>query len=87
MENKRIPTGLKLSIFAAALIVLFFILQWLGTTSYEHSHFWEATADLFGDTDLEGFIMMSLGLINLVLAAVVYKFIVRMIEKRMNKVG
>lgn len=87
METKRLPAGLKIFIFAASLIVFFFFLQWLGPVSYEHSHFWEAAAGMFGDTDLEGFIMMSLGLFNLVLAIIAYRVIVRKIEKRMNRAG
>lgn len=87
METKRLPAGLKIFIFAASLIVFFFFLQWLGPVSYEHSHFWEAAAGMFGDTDLEGFIMMSLGLFNLVLAIIAYRIIIRQIEKRMNGAG
>jgi len=87
MGIKRLPAGLKIFIFTASLIIFFFCLQWLGPLSYEHSHFWEAAAGLFGDTDLEGFIMMSLGLLNLLLAAIAYRIIVRKIEKRMNRTG
>ncbi|MDU6434255.1 MAG: hypothetical protein E6556_15765 [Pantoea sp.] len=85
MEIKRLPTGLKIFIFAASLIVFFFCLQWLGPMSYGYSHFWEAAAGLFGDTDLVGIIMMGLGLLNLLLAAIAYRIIVRKIEKRMNR--
>jgi len=87
MGIKRLPAGLKIFIFAASLIFFFLFLQWLGPISYKHSHFWEAAAGMFGDTDLEGFIMMSLGLLNLVLAIIAYRIIVRKIEKRINRAG
>lgn len=85
MENKRIPAGLRIAIFVVSILVFFFILQWAGPVSYRHSGFWEKTAEFFGDSDLEGFILMSMGLINLVLAICFYWFIVRVIEGRINR--
>lgn len=85
METKRIPAGFRIAIFAVSFLVFFFILQWAGPVSYQHSGFWEKAAKILGDHDLEGFILMSLGLINLVLAIFFYWCTVRIIERRMNR--
>ncbi|MFC6377121.1 hypothetical protein ACFP9W_03275, partial [Tatumella terrea] len=48
---------------------------------------WRKAATLFGDDDPEGFILLSTFLANLVLAVAGYKWVVRCLEKRMNKPG
>lgn len=84
MENRRVSAGFRIAIFVVSLVASFFILQWVGPLSYHHTGFWEKAAKFFGDNDLEGFILMSLALINLVLAICFCWFTVRAIERRMN---
>ncbi|MFB9086840.1 hypothetical protein LU633_13615 [Erwinia tracheiphila] len=87
MEAKRVPVGFKLIIFSGIFAVICFILQPGGPVSNGQLTLWRKAADLFGDDDLEGFMLFSTFLVNLILAVIGYKVLVRYIEKRINKPG
>lgn len=85
MQNNRLPIPVRLIIFVVTFVVFYFVLMWVGNLIYRTTNIWDSAAAFFGDTDTEGFILLSLGAINLIAAYVVYRILVNVINRRINK--
>ncbi|CAO97846.1 hypothetical protein [Erwinia tasmaniensis] len=82
--TKRVPTGFKLLIFLMAFIVLYFLLTWVSQIIYANTNIWQSAATALGDNDRQGFILLSLVVISLIVSLVFYNVVVRAIERRVS---
>nr|WP_154928519.1 hypothetical protein [Pantoea agglomerans] len=85
MEAKRVPTGFRILIAVSLFVITFLIVRPSDPSTEGEQQFWTASAKLFNQRDIEGFVGVALLVICTVVTLIGYQIIVRVIEKRVNK--
>lgn len=85
MEAKRVPAGFRILIAVSLLVITFLIARPSDPSTEGEQQFWTASAKLFNQRDIEGFVGVALLVICTGVTLIGYQIIVRVIEKRVNK--
>lgn len=85
MEAKRVPAGFRILIAVSLFVITFLIARPSDPSTEGEQQFWTASAKLFNQRDIEGFVGVALLVICTVVTIIGYQIIVRVIEKRVNK--
>lgn len=85
MEAKRVPAGFRVLIAVSLFVITFLIARPSDPSTEGEQQFWTASAKLFNQRDIEGFVGVALLVICTVVTLIGYQIIVRVIEKRVNK--
>lgn len=85
MEAKRVPAGFRILIAVSLFVITFLIARPSDPSTEGEQQFWTASAKLFNQRDIEGFVGGALLVICTVVTLIGYQIIVRVIEKRVNK--
>ncbi|WP_058958250.1 hypothetical protein [Pantoea anthophila] len=85
MEAKRVPAGFRILIAVSLFVITFLIARPSDPSTEGEQQFWTASAKLFNQRDIEGFVGVALLVICTVVTLIGYQIIVRVIEKRVNK--
>lgn len=85
MEAKRVPAGFRILIAVSLFVTTFLIARPSDPSTEGEQQFWTASAKLFNQRDIEGFVGVALLVICTVVTLIGYQIIVRVIEKKVNK--
>ena len=85
MGRRRVTTGFRILIAVGIYVLVFLILRPSSPVTKEQYIFWNDTAALFGEPDVEGFIGLTLFIICPVITVIFYKLIVRLLLRHLNK--
>lgn len=85
MEAKRVPAGFRILIAVFLFVITFLIASPSDPSTEGEQQFWTASAKLFNQRDIEGFVGVALLVICTGVTLIGYQIIVRVIEKRVNK--
>ncbi|UZH02611.1 hypothetical protein OJ965_18320 [Pantoea anthophila] len=85
MEAKRVPAGFRILIAVSLFVITFLIARPSDPSTEGEQQFWTASAKLFNQRDIEGFVGVALLIICTVVTLIGYQIIIRVIEKRVNK--
>lgn len=85
MGRRRVGTGFRILIGVGIYILVFLILRPSSPATREQYAFWNDTAALFKEPDVEGFIGWALLIICPVITIIFYQVIVRLLEWHLNK--
>ena len=85
MGRRRVTTGFRILIAVGIYVLVFLILRPSSPVTKEQYIFWNYTAALFGEPDVEGFIGLTLFIICPVITVLLYQVIVRLLHWHLNK--
>ncbi|AYA09662.1 hypothetical protein EYS10_01615 (plasmid) [Rahnella aquatilis] len=85
MGRRRVTTGFRILIAVGIYVLVFLILRPSSPVTKEQYIFWNDTAALFGEPDVEGFIGLTLFIICPVITVLLYQVIVRLLHWHLNK--
>lgn len=85
MGRRRVATGFRILIGVGSYILVFLTLRPSSPVTKEQYAFWNDTAALFGEPDVEGFIGWALLLICPAITIIFYQVIVRILHRHLNK--
>jgi len=80
-----VATGFRILIGVGIYILVFLTLRPSSPVTKEQYAFWNDTAALFGEPDVEGFIGWALLLICPAITIIFYQVIVRILHRHLNK--
>lgn len=84
MVARRVPMGFKIVIGVALFIISFLLVRPSSPATANEYAFWNNAANLFGASDVEGFVGIALLIICPLTTIIGYPIIIRLIERRLN---
>lgn len=84
MEAKRVPAGFRILIAVSLFVITFLIARPSDPSTEGEQQFWTASAKLFNQRDIEGFVGIALLVICTIVTVVGYQVIVRIVEKKIK---
>lgn len=84
MEAKHVPAGFRILIAVSLFVITFLIARPSDPSTEGEQQFWTASAKLFNQRDIEGFVGVVLIVICTVVTLIGYQIIIREIEKEIN---